>query len=501
MIPSLLLVLACTASKPDETVPDSGAPDTGESGDSGDSADTADTGETAAPLACNDIPLPPYTQESLRGFTSSEDFAFTADGWVVGVDQNNNLVAQDIKGNMRVIRPSVGAAAGIRILPGGDIVLASVSQGALQRITPEGSLTTLASGFGYPNGIDLDLDGYVYVSDQNAGTVSRVDPESGDTVVIADGLYNPNGLTFSPDYQTLYVGSFGSGGVYAIDRDDAGGWAHFRVWTVSPLAKGPPLDACPDLPAGTECFLTRGAGVGVCTDHADVRTCDLTLDTAACASLVEGDPCVTPLLGEDVSSRCVPDATSGALFCPKVELERQVACDGVEDPGQCTLGGSRGRCTPTWEGVAACVANRETMTFYQEPCAGLQAGDNCTSREPTGPYDGQCVDGSDLGLVGMYCMPDPYDPTHGGLDGIGTDACGDLYVAEYVTGSVWRFDGEGAEGVLAVDVMSYWIPNIHWGLGVGGFDTDVMYVTDRQHESLHAVAVGVPGRPEAYPGE
>ena len=117
-----------------------------------------DTVETAEPLECDAIPLPPYEQTKLAGFTATEDFAFTDDGWVVAVDENSNLVKQDIDGNMMVIRPGIGVAAGLRVLPGGDVVLANVGHGSLERITPEGSLTTVASGFAQkvPRGRHID---------------------------------------------------------------------------------------------------------------------------------------------------------------------------------------------------------------------------------------------------------------------------------------------------------------------------------------------------------
>ena len=38
----------------------------------------------------------------------------------------------------------------------------------------------------------------------------------GTVTVVAEGLNNPNGVSFSPDYQTVYVGSFGGGIIYAV---------------------------------------------------------------------------------------------------------------------------------------------------------------------------------------------------------------------------------------------------------------------------------------------
>lgn len=146
------------------------------------------------------------------------------------------------------------------------------------------------------------------------------------------------------------------------------------------------------------------------------------------------------------------------------------------------------------------MTNTEYQSVYREPCTDLIEGDSCIGGVALGPYDGVCSSGGGGGAAHLVCRPAVTDSTHGGLDGIGTDACGNVFVAEYTTGSVWRFDAEGAEGVLAAQINSQWIPNIHWGLGVGGFETDVMYVADRQRRALRAIEVGVPGRPECYPG-
>ena len=87
----------------------------------------------------------------------------------------------------------------------------------------------------------------------------------------------------------------------------------------------------------------------------------------------------------------------------------------------------------------------------------------------------------------------------GGLDGISMDACGYVYVTEYIAGKVYRFTPEGGVGDLAATLPSSWIPNLHWGTGVGGFDTHVMYVADRDLSGLYALDVGVPDAREVFP--
>jgi hypothetical protein len=39
---------------------------------------------------------------------------------------------------------------------------------------------------------------------------------------------------------------------------------------------------------------------------------------------------------------------------------------------------------------------------------------------------------------------------------------------------------------------------MHWGKGEGGFETDVLYVSDRDQGRLFGLKVGVPGTPQAY---
>jgi sugar lactone lactonase YvrE len=84
-----------------------------------------------------------------------------------------------------------------------------------------------------------------------------------------------------------------------------------------------------------------------------------------------------------------------------------------------------------------------------------------------------------------------------GIDGLGVDACGYVYASEYVKGNVWRIAPDGTTELIAT-LPSYWIPNIKWGRGLGGFERDVMYVADRQDGRLFGMSVGGPGATEYY---
>jgi hypothetical protein len=86
----------------------------------------------------------------------------------------------------------------------------------------------------------------------------------------------------------------------------------------------------------------------------------------------------------------------------------------------------------------------------------------------------------------------------GGFDAIGTDICGNLYIGEYVTGRLLRWTTSGEEPETVIDFRNFWIPNMHWGLGTGGWSKDSLYIMNRDRGGLIEVPLGIPGHPEAY---
>ena len=85
------------------------------------------------------------------------------------------------------------------------------------------------------------------------------------------------------------------------------------------------------------------------------------------------------------------------------------------------------------------------------------------------------------------------------LDGLNVDACGNVYVTEYSAGIVWRLHPDAPADVqLVAQLPSIWIPNLHWGRGIGGFEADVLYVADRNKAALVALPVGVGSTPQAF---
>jgi len=466
-----------------------------------DTADTAvvDTGEPWTPsIDCSALPELP-TDYGYTDLGSSEDFAFDDEGWIVHVDDRGNLVREDKTGTRETILPGVGAVAGTRFLPDGDIVVNNVTSGTIERITMEGGRSTVISGLAYPNGLDVGKDGYLYVSEQTAGQLRRVDPDTGEYEIIATGLYNPNGVTFGTDRETVYVGSFGGGIVYGVDKSDSG-WAPARIHAGLAGTVAAFSDPCTmGLAEGDECWHESAAGPGICTDAGDgLLDCTVTKNTAACDGLTEGDACETTVMGTTYASICTAE-TDGTLFCPAAVTDRITECDGARAGSRCTWEEGRGTCLQSYENVVICVGETELRTASTVDCEGKADGDACVTERPDRPDDGICTS---YGGGSLTCMKETYalfTAGGGGFDAIGVDECDNIYIGEYITARVYRWEASGEDVETVFEFGSYWIPNMHWGLGLGGWNADSLFIMDRGRGGLYELALGIQGHPEAYP--
>jgi sugar lactone lactonase YvrE len=241
-----------------------------------------------------------------------------------------NFILRNIDGERTLLAPGLATeTAGTRILPSGDWVFADIGSGTLWRVEPSGSSTEVLSGLMYPNGVEVDSDGYVYVAENDAQRVRRIDPYTGEFTIVATGVLNANGLILSPDEQTLYIST---------------------------------------------CY----------------------------GSLWEENP---------------------------------IAIYGVDRLGE---------------------------EEWAEPRAVLEA-------------------------VDQPCY-----------DAINVDICGNIYVADYDTGwnaRINRLSADGTQFDVIADVDSEWVPNMRWGNGIGGWESDVLYAADRFEGLLFALDMGIEGKP------
>jgi len=203
---------------PDEGPPDieepdvdAGAPDPGPPPDPGSEPDVY-----VPPVDCSAIPAGPFVMTKLNGMVASEDIAFDRNGHAVGAN-DKAIFKNSYAGKPQVFVPDMKFRAGMRYLPNGHLIVCDNVKGQLVRVDENGVKYPLMTGLSYPNGITVDMKGWIYFSEHDANVVWRVHPFTGDATVMTKQITSPNGLTFSPDYKTLYIDGFnGNPKIYAM---------------------------------------------------------------------------------------------------------------------------------------------------------------------------------------------------------------------------------------------------------------------------------------------
>lgn len=210
----LVLVSACSGG---------GGNDNGDS-DGGQVDSDASVAEPDAMIVqadCENIPALPATGSSVN-WRSSEDFTFDGEGNLWGISLEDMALHKITKdGTRTVVKPNVSSwGRGIRFLPNGDLVVAEPDSGSLLRIKPDGASTVILGNISEPNGVAIHPNGMVYLTSEN-GILYRIDPDSGFNTHIVNGGPSLDGITFSPDYRTLYYNTEG-GRVFTMPVDEDG---------------------------------------------------------------------------------------------------------------------------------------------------------------------------------------------------------------------------------------------------------------------------------------
>lgn len=237
----------------------------------GSSTTTNDTGEDPpthlypdAPYDCSaGVPSPPFEWSIVSGVTTTEDFAFDGEGYLVASDSAGTLLRWTPDASMQVLSPAAGESRGIDLLPDADLVFSNPDTGQIQRVSANAGVVSLyTSTMQGASGIDVAADGSVAVGDLN-GYISIYDGPTGQLVSwgrVASQLY---GAAFSPDESGVYFASYSptEPSIYVTDRADDGTWPEPTVWTdFSTLSlAGLAVDACGNLYAmnAFDCALWR----------------------------------------------------------------------------------------------------------------------------------------------------------------------------------------------------------------------------------------------------
>jgi gluconolactonase len=125
------------------------------------------------------------------------------------------VVRVDPQGQVSEVVQTGGKPQAVALLATGELLLADARNHALQKISPDGSLSTVAETIGGqrflgPNDLVVADEKIVYLTDpgldmEAAGRILWIELATGRTDILADGYRFPNGITISADGQWLYV--------------------------------------------------------------------------------------------------------------------------------------------------------------------------------------------------------------------------------------------------------------------------------------------------------
>ena len=208
------------------------------------------------------VPTDARLERVACGFEFTEGPVWTHDGALVFSSPNTNTIYRwSPDGVISVFRPKSGytgvdigryhqpGSNGLTFDPEGRLTVCQHGNRRVIRVNPHGDTTVLADTFegrrlNSPNDLVYRSDGTLYFTDPPFGLPQVFDdpakelPFSGvfrvrDGVVslVTDELEGPNGIAFSPDERTLYVGNWDPERkvVMAYDVDEAGDVSNGRV--------------------------------------------------------------------------------------------------------------------------------------------------------------------------------------------------------------------------------------------------------------------------------
>ena len=133
----------------------------------------------------------------------------------------NKIFRLNLEGCVTVFREPSDHANGLTRDRQGRLIVCEHGNRRLTRTEIDGQITILSDRFAAkklnsPNDVVVKSDGAIYFTDPPYGICSeqqeqafqgvyRLSPDGNDLTVVADDFIKPNGLTFSPDEQTLYI--------------------------------------------------------------------------------------------------------------------------------------------------------------------------------------------------------------------------------------------------------------------------------------------------------
>jgi hypothetical protein len=193
---------------------------------------------TPTPNACASLPAAPLPAALKRTGPRSSDFTFDHEGYLLAFE-GNGVVRLAASGRFEPLitnAVSRGGGGGLLALPGGDVVVADYDRNLLLRLEAAGNRPRASQQMDNPRKMARGPGGKLYVT--ATGVIYRVEPDNLAATRLVATDFNPNGITFSADYKTLYVSDRGQGALYALRVNPDGGLGPPRV-VVDDLNGGP----------------------------------------------------------------------------------------------------------------------------------------------------------------------------------------------------------------------------------------------------------------------
>jgi hypothetical protein len=176
---------------------------------------------------CATVPDSERTMNALEFPRAHDGITFNAEGVFIGAS-NPHVMRSYYDDPAELIAPNVGSMYQMDILPDGDYVVQEGDTNTIMRVSPEGSVTTLATDVGgyslrvFPDG--LVYAGASFSTGDADDMIYRIDPDTGDkTTYINSERLQPRGFDLSQDLNRVFIGTAdcsGNGRIWVVDVDE-----------------------------------------------------------------------------------------------------------------------------------------------------------------------------------------------------------------------------------------------------------------------------------------